>query len=46
VSVKCPKCHHDNPDDTIYCGKYRIIAEVEGARKRLAAMHLRRVVYE
>jgi serine/threonine protein kinase len=21
MSVKCPKCHHDNPDDTIYCGK-------------------------
>ncbi len=18
---KCPKCHHENPDDTIYCGK-------------------------
>ncbi len=21
MSVKCPKCHHNNPDDTIYCGK-------------------------
>ncbi len=21
MSVKCPECHHDNPDDTIYCGK-------------------------
>jgi len=21
MSVKCPKCHSDNPDDTIYCGK-------------------------
>jgi serine/threonine protein kinase/Tfp pilus assembly protein PilF len=21
MSVKCPKCHHENPDDTIYCGK-------------------------
>jgi len=21
MSVKCPKCHFDNPDDTIYCGK-------------------------
>jgi len=19
--MKCPKCHHNNPDDTIYCGK-------------------------
>ena len=21
MSVKCPECHHENPDDTIYCGK-------------------------
>ncbi len=21
MAVKCPKCHSDNPDDTIYCGK-------------------------
>jgi serine/threonine protein kinase/Tfp pilus assembly protein PilF len=21
MSVKCPKCLHENPDDTIYCGK-------------------------
>jgi pentatricopeptide repeat protein len=21
MSIKCPKCHSDNPDDTIYCGK-------------------------
>jgi len=21
VAIKCPKCHHQNPDDTIYCGK-------------------------
>ena len=21
MSVKCPKCRHENPDDTIYCGK-------------------------
>jgi serine/threonine protein kinase/tetratricopeptide (TPR) repeat protein len=21
MSIKCPKCHHENPDDTIYCGK-------------------------
>jgi serine/threonine protein kinase/tetratricopeptide (TPR) repeat protein len=21
MSVKCPKCQHENPDDTIYCGK-------------------------
>jgi len=20
MSIKCPKCHHENPDDTIYCG--------------------------
>ena len=19
--MKCPKCHTDNPDDTLYCGK-------------------------
>lgn len=19
--MKCPKCHHENPDDTLYCGK-------------------------
>ncbi len=21
MSVKCPKCQHENPDDSIYCGK-------------------------
>jgi serine/threonine-protein kinase len=21
MSIKCPKCHHENPEDTIYCGK-------------------------
>jgi serine/threonine-protein kinase len=21
VATKCPKCHHENPADTIYCGK-------------------------
>jgi hypothetical protein len=21
MSVKCPKCHHENPDDMTYCGK-------------------------
>jgi len=21
VPIKCPKCHSDNPDDTLYCGK-------------------------
>jgi TolB-like protein/predicted Ser/Thr protein kinase len=21
MGVKCPKCQHENPDDTIYCGK-------------------------
>jgi serine/threonine protein kinase len=21
VAIKCPKCHFDNPEDTIYCGK-------------------------
>jgi serine/threonine protein kinase/lipopolysaccharide biosynthesis regulator YciM len=21
MSVKCPKCQHENPDDTVYCGK-------------------------
>jgi tetratricopeptide (TPR) repeat protein/tRNA A-37 threonylcarbamoyl transferase component Bud32 len=21
VATKCPKCQHENPDDTIYCGK-------------------------
>jgi serine/threonine protein kinase/Flp pilus assembly protein TadD len=21
MTVKCPKCQHENPDDTIYCGK-------------------------
>lgn len=20
MSIKCPKCQHENPDDTIYCG--------------------------
>jgi len=21
MAIQCPKCHHENPDDTIYCGK-------------------------
>jgi len=21
MTIKCPKCHFDNPDDTLYCGK-------------------------
>jgi len=21
MGIKCPKCHHENPDDTVYCGK-------------------------
>jgi serine/threonine protein kinase len=21
MAIKCPKCHHENPDDTLYCGK-------------------------
>ncbi len=21
MSTKCPKCHHENPDDTLFCGK-------------------------
>ena len=21
MTIKCPKCKHDNPEDTIYCGK-------------------------
>jgi serine/threonine protein kinase/Tfp pilus assembly protein PilF len=21
VATNCPKCHHENPDDTLYCGK-------------------------
>ncbi len=21
MSIKCPKCHHENPDDTLFCGK-------------------------
>jgi len=21
MTIKCPKCQHDNPDDTVYCGK-------------------------
>ncbi|UCE40381.1 MAG: protein kinase [Candidatus Aminicenantes bacterium] len=21
MTIKCPKCQHENPDDTIYCGK-------------------------
>jgi len=21
VAIKCPRCHHNNPDDTLYCGK-------------------------
>jgi serine/threonine-protein kinase len=21
VATQCPKCHHENPEDTIYCGK-------------------------
>ena len=21
MAIRCPKCHHDNPDDSIFCGK-------------------------
>lgn len=21
MATKCPKCHSDNPDDSVYCGK-------------------------
>lgn len=21
MTTNCPKCHHENPDDTLYCGK-------------------------
>ena len=21
MAKKCPKCHHENPDDTLFCGK-------------------------
>ncbi len=21
MGTECPKCHFDNPDDTVYCGK-------------------------
>ncbi len=21
MGINCPKCHFENPDDTIYCGK-------------------------
>ena len=21
MSIKCPKCHYENPDDTLYCGR-------------------------
>jgi len=21
MAIKCPKCHFDNPSDTVYCGK-------------------------
>jgi tetratricopeptide (TPR) repeat protein/tRNA A-37 threonylcarbamoyl transferase component Bud32 len=21
MSIKCPKCHHENPDETLYCGR-------------------------
>ena len=21
MGIKCPKCQHDNPDDTLFCGK-------------------------
>ncbi|NOR13620.1 MAG: protein kinase, partial [Candidatus Aminicenantes bacterium] len=21
MGIKCPKCHHENPEDTLYCGK-------------------------
>jgi len=21
MGIECPKCHFDNPDDTVYCGK-------------------------
>ena len=27
MGIKCPKCHFDNPDDTIYCGKCATLLE-------------------
>jgi len=24
MAIKCPKCHFDNPPDTVYCGKCTI----------------------
>jgi predicted amidophosphoribosyltransferase len=21
MGIKCPKCQHENPEDTLYCGK-------------------------
>ena len=33
MPVKCPKCHHENPDDTLFCGKcgtqLRVIEDIE-----------------
>jgi serine/threonine protein kinase/tetratricopeptide (TPR) repeat protein len=25
MAIKCPKCHHENSDDTLYCGKCGIL---------------------
>jgi predicted ATPase len=31
VSLKCPKCHHGNPDDTLFCGKCGFrLSSIEG----------------
>lgn len=24
MGIDCPRCHFDNPDDTLYCRKYAI----------------------
>jgi len=32
VTVKCPKCQHNNPDDTLYCGKCGTRFEVSEPR--------------
>jgi len=45
MSIKCPKCHHENPEDTFYCGKcttplkspedIEITATIEAPREEL-----------
>ncbi len=45
MSIICPKCQHDNPDDTVYCGKcatpfrasedIEVTATIEAPRKEL-----------